>query len=251
MLSIQRLNMDNTWWVNWGGTSLLLDPWLIGSEVDGFSWFNEQWHATPPVPLTELPYYQFIAVSQPYSDHCHAKTIALLSKDAKLLAVAPAKKRLVKELNNNHITEIPDLKNGFVSIGNLKIAKLSPNRLIDPIYHALIIAHGNELIIYAPHGFHLSNEQLKLLAGYSIKLLITSISYFYLPPPLGGIINPGLEGAKQLVNHLQPQHWVNTHDETKHAKGIVIKLAKRYYPKLDEIKEHNFIALADYQPIQL
>jgi L-ascorbate metabolism protein UlaG (beta-lactamase superfamily) len=45
MLSIQRLNMDNTWWVNWGGTSLLLDPWLIGSEVDGFSWFNEQWHA--------------------------------------------------------------------------------------------------------------------------------------------------------------------------------------------------------------
>jgi hypothetical protein len=143
------------------------------------------------------------------------------------------------------------LKNGFVSIGNLKIAKLSPNRLIDPIYHALIIAHGNELIIYAPHGFHLSNEQLKLLAGYSIKLLITSISYFYLPPPLGGIINPGLEGAKQLVHHLQPQQWVNTHDEIKHAKGIVIKLAKRFYPKLDEIKEHNFIALADYQPIQL
>jgi L-ascorbate metabolism protein UlaG (beta-lactamase superfamily) len=49
-MNIQRLNMDNSWRLEFGGKSVLIDPWLMGVEVDYFSWFNTQWHKTAPVP---------------------------------------------------------------------------------------------------------------------------------------------------------------------------------------------------------
>ena len=53
-LCIRRLNMDTSWQLEWDGTNIIVDPWLTGSEIDGFSWFNEQWHTTPPLPMDQL-----------------------------------------------------------------------------------------------------------------------------------------------------------------------------------------------------
>ena len=39
---LQRLNMDNSWFLDLGGCRLLIDPWLEGQEVDYFPWFNTQ-----------------------------------------------------------------------------------------------------------------------------------------------------------------------------------------------------------------
>ncbi|MEM9329124.1 MAG: hypothetical protein AAGA85_25900, partial [Bacteroidota bacterium] len=78
MLRIRRLNMDTSWQLVWNDTSIILDPWLVGSEVDGFSWFNEQWHTTPPVPIDDLGSYDALVVSQSYSDHCDEETLDLL-----------------------------------------------------------------------------------------------------------------------------------------------------------------------------
>ena len=44
MLSIKRLNLDSSWHIEYGKNSFVVDPWLIGSEIDGFKWLNEQWH---------------------------------------------------------------------------------------------------------------------------------------------------------------------------------------------------------------
>jgi hypothetical protein len=37
---LQRLNMDNSWYLELSRLRLLIDPWLEGTEVDFFPWFN-------------------------------------------------------------------------------------------------------------------------------------------------------------------------------------------------------------------
>jgi hypothetical protein len=241
MLKIRRLNMDNSWQIIWGECSILLDPWLTGTEVDGFKWFNEQWHATPPLPINELGDYNTIIVSQPYSDHCHAETIKQLNKEANIFAVKPAYKRLSKELPGTTIYKIGDAVAGtWMHIHGLMFSKVTPNRLIDPIYHAIVIAKGNEAIVYAPHGFAFTDAQLAAIKHLSIKALITTFTDYKLPVILGGIINPGINAVSALCKQINPTHLFNTHDEKKHAKGIVSKIAKVVYPELQELKNSRF-----------
>jgi len=251
MLTIQRLNMDNTWWLNWGNTSLLLDPWLTGSEIDGFSWFNEQWHNTPAVALDKLPAYDFVIVTQPYSDHCHAATLSQLNSGKPLWAVASALKRIRKEMPGREIFNIPASSEAWANIGALKLARISPNRWIDPIYHAIVIANNGEAIVYAPHGFMLNEAQAATISHLKIKLLITTFAEFTLPFFLGGLINPGKEKALKLMKQLNAEHVVNTHDEDKRAKGIVIKLAKRKYPDMSSLSrtEPGVVNISDYKPV--
>ena len=79
MISIQRLNMDNSFFVEINGWKLLIDPWLEGTEVDFFPWFNTQWHRTPPLPYEELPAYDTVLITQKYPDHYHEKTLKKLN----------------------------------------------------------------------------------------------------------------------------------------------------------------------------
>ena len=53
MLSIKRLNLDSSWYVEYGKSNFIVDPWLIGSEIDGFKWLNEQWHIKEPVKISD------------------------------------------------------------------------------------------------------------------------------------------------------------------------------------------------------
>lgn len=255
MLKIRRLNMDNSWQINWDEDSILLDPWLTGTEVDGFSWFNEQWHATAPLGLQELGSYQTIIVSQPYSDHCHAETLKQLNNDANILGVKPACKRLGKEMPGRQVYEVGDaVSNTWISLGKVMYSALRPNRWIDPIYNAIVIAKGNEAVFYAPHGFALTDAQLSSIKHLNIRLLITTFTDYKLPAILGGIINPGINAVSTLCEQINPGYVVNTHDEKKHAKGIVSKLAKVVYPNLQELKQSRFnnLLLADnYNYIEL
>ena len=198
MINIQRLNMDSSWWLRWGDTSILIDPWLLGSEVDGFSWLNEQWHATPAVALDKIPSYQFIIISQPYSDHCHAVTLQQLNA-VPVYAVPPAYRRLKKELKSTELNILSNKELEWTNVGELRIARLTPKKLFDPIYHALLIVRNEEAILYAPHGFKLRSDQLNLLEGLTVKLLLTSFAYFKIPAIMGGLVNPGTEGAFALI----------------------------------------------------
>ena len=55
MLSVKRLNLDSSWSIDFNSVNFIVDPWLIGSEIDGFKWLNEAWHIKDPVKIEDLP----------------------------------------------------------------------------------------------------------------------------------------------------------------------------------------------------
>ena len=48
------------------GIRLVIDPWLEGTEVDYFAWFNTQWLRTPPVPYCDVPAFDAVLITQKY-----------------------------------------------------------------------------------------------------------------------------------------------------------------------------------------
>jgi hypothetical protein len=230
MLTLRRLNMDTSWSLDWAGTTVLIDPWLVGSEVDGFSWFNEQWHATPPVSPENLGNYDSILISQCYSDHCHEDTLEALHQ-VPVITVPSAVKRVAKALSGRPMKALPEVTSGeWLQQGELYIAYLDPGKMIDPIYNGIVFRHAQECVVYFPHGFYLKPAQLEMLKQLHVRVLITSFSRFQLPFFLGGAVNPGMDNALDLIRQLNPDKVVHTHDENKHAKGLVKKIAKVVYP---------------------
>jgi len=235
------------------GTSFIIDPWLIGSEVDGFKWLNEQWHVKEPVSVEDLPDYDFIVITQPYEDHCHLETLRELDETKPILATQKAFKRLRNKFPARKIHLIPHVE-GHLEWHGLVFKGFRPKRLIDPIYFALSIEGKNESVFYAPHGFTLSEKQLSRLATDEVSLMITTFTDFRLPEILGGHVNPGIENAMLLHAQVNPLHVINTHDEQKKMKGLVAKTAKVEYPDYTELSGRpglNFIDIQDYQTIDI
>ena len=255
-MQIQRLNMDSSWWLSWENNACLIDPWLIGSEVDGFKWLNEQWHVTPSILPEDLPKSDFILISQSYADHCHLQTLQELDEKLPILASTKAFKKLTKFFPKRTILEIPNLCNSKPLVyNNLRVCCLRPKKLLDPIYYGILIANAqNEAVFYAPHGFFPRENEVELLKKYNIKLLMATFSDFEIPKIMGGKVNPGLENVKLLTKILKPQHILNTHDEAKRMKGLVSRLAKATYPDLEKVQQEelqNFILSPDYARITL
>jgi len=255
MLTIQRLNMDNSWLIDWREQRLLIDPWLTGSEIDGAAWFNEQWHATPPMPIYHLPPFDAIVVTQSYNDHCHLPTLTELNEHSEIFATSKPWKKINKAFPERRCHPIPSFSSGeSAAIGNLRLFTFAPARMIDPIYYALAITLNEEAVLIAPHGFDFDEEQLDFLRPYRIRLLATTFALVALPALLGGQVNPGLEHARQLVRQLRPQYVVNTHDEQKHARGLVMRLARTDYPDLENIQfetDAQLLRIDHYDPVIL
>ena len=80
-----------------GEERILLDPWLIGPEIDGFKQFNMQWLSQPAVALDHIAEPNRIVISQPYSDHCHELTLHEMPSSVNIEGVDRAIKRLTKQ----------------------------------------------------------------------------------------------------------------------------------------------------------
>ena len=253
-MRIKRLNMDSSWHITAGATSFIMDPWLVGSEVDGFTWLNEQWHIVDPVKIDDLPEYEFIVITQSYEDHCHLATLRLLPESKPILATAKAYKRLKSKFPDRSLHLIPD-GGGSIEWKGLTFTGFRPKKLLDPVYFSMSVKTvDNASIFYAPHGFTLSESQLRQIEGDNTKLLITTFTDFRLPEILGGHVNPGLENAALLHEQLNPEKVIHTHDEQKKMKGLVARYAKVEYPDYGELSNSdtfNFIHVDDYQPLEL
>ena len=139
MLKLRRLNMDTSWQISWGQTNLLIDPWLVGTEIDGFAWFNEQWHATKPKEIHTLKDYQAILISQPFSDHCHEETLHQLN-EVPLLVNPKSKKRLLKEFEDREILDLPEfLEQEWLVFGDLEITYLKSSKVLSAAFDAILI----------------------------------------------------------------------------------------------------------------
>lgn len=249
-MKVQRLTMDTSWWLEIGNTKLLIDPWLVGPEIDGFKWLNIQWHKKEPLAINHLPEYDYIVVSQSYSDHCHIETLKLLPADKPILATPKAYKRLKPVFPKRNIQLIKQAGRMTNRLGELEIAFMHPGNRLDPVYFSLLINDGaGNTVFYSPHGFKLNANQQAITADYNIKTLFTTFTDFRLPSIMGGHVNPGLPNVNYLLDVLQPQYLINTHDEEKKAEGLVNKLAKVSYPNYDFIQNEyaNFQSITDYQ----
>ena len=202
MITIQRLNMDNSWVVNLDGTKILIDPWLIGVEVDFFPWFNKQWHRTKPLEMEKLPEYDFVLITQKYPDHFHRETLEKL-QPKKLIVPQSIERKCKKLLTKAEVSNFNnDLVNCFGS--NVNIHFLPTSRKLDPIYDALIIENGKHSIFMATHGYSLKNKHLDMIEQFKpYDLLVTPFNLYELPNILGGNVSLGIDSVRNLNEKLQ------------------------------------------------
>lgn len=252
MIRFQRLNMDNSWHVQLGDQSLLIDPWFGGVEIDFFKWFNMQWHRTPPVPMDTLPAYDRVIITQKYPDHFHAETLRQLRPN-NIIAPKSIRKQLDECLPDATIQYI-EHSNQRVQLGNVTLQWFNTSRKMDPIYDALALHDGSETVMIATHGFDFSSAQQQLLQAMPpVKLLLSPVTLYKLPFYLGGVVSPGLKGLENLVRDTKTEKFVSTHDEDKHARGLVSRMAKVVRYTAEDIFNHSelgskFLNITDYQP---
>lgn len=238
MLKLRRLNLDSSWHIEWAGQSLLIDPWLLGSETDFSPLFNRQWHQNPPISIDEVPKHHAIIISQQFSDHCHEETLQQL--DSKnIFTTKKVAQRIKKTITDTKVTLLPNLLDKeWVKLGDLELALFPAPKQLKASFNGIVIRYQEQLVIYCPHGYVLNQAQKMLIQQFKTQALITSFSTFQLPFYLGGLVNPGIQKAKQLVDACQPAFIFATHDEDKPSVGIVKKLAKTTYPSAQELSKH-------------
>ena len=240
-MKIQRLNMDNSWCIEFAGATMLVDPWLKGVEVDFFPWFNTQWHRTKPIAISEVPNFDFVLITQKYPDHFHKAT--LLELNPKKLIVPKSIQKAVQHLLPSAEVINFDQSPQNVLGSNINVHFMPTSRKIDPIYDALLLENGEESILIASHGFTALEKWADFIQSKPpVTLAFSPFNKYQLPFFLGGTVSPGLAPVKKLLNIIKPQNIVATHDEDKHAKGIVHKFANiTFSPKSEQLlTDHLF-----------
>jgi L-ascorbate metabolism protein UlaG (beta-lactamase superfamily) len=242
MLHLRRLNLDNSWLLTFDGTSILIDPWLVGEETDYFRWFNTQWHRTKPVDPKDVPDYDFVLITQKYPDHFHKATLRIL-EPGKVIVPKSVEKACRKLLPN---AEVINFNQGLKPIPGttVNLHFLPTSRRLDPIYDALLLENKQKSVFLASHGFTLSDKQQAMVKKLPpVDLLITPFNLYKLPSFLGGIVSPGLERVQALVECLDPKAVVATHDEDKFARGLVSRFARiKRAPHPKELMRKEFLA---------
>jgi len=250
-MDIQRLNMDNSWYLRIGNLRLLADPWLEGAEIDYFRWFNTQWHRTAPISYSALPDYDAVLITQQYPDHFHIQTLQRLQPPVIILpdTVFPKARGLFP---NAQILPI-STKNPSCEVRGVKIERMLSTTRFGPDFHAISISDGNEAVILAPHGHRFKNAGP---IGCRVKLLLTTFNDYRLPFFLGGQLAPGMEGLQKMIKAFQPEFVTATHDEDKFASGLVARLARVMTPKAEDLERlsalgTSILSLPDYQPVSI
>ena len=226
---------------------------MVGSEVDGFKWLNQQWHIKEPVHPNEIKDYDAILISQSYTDHCHTETLDLFDDNKPILASELAYKRLTKFYRGKKDIHLMK-SHEWTNFNQIEIMPLHPGNKMDPVYFAHVLKSGDSAIFYASHGFKLSDHQWDLIKDLKYKLLITTFTEFSLPKIMGGKVNPGMENVQYLVDKLNPEKVMNTHDEQKKMKGLVSKLAKINYQDFKSNKDlypFEYIYVPNYEELNL
>ncbi|MFK7787714.1 MAG: MBL fold metallo-hydrolase [Crocinitomicaceae bacterium] len=251
-MRVQRLNMDNSWRIEFAGKSILIDPWLKGTEVDYFSWFNTQWHKTNPMKPAEVPEFDLVIITQKYPDHYHQET--LLDLQPSNLIVPTSIEKSVRKLLPEAQVKTFGTSPLQISDSTLKLHFIPTKRKIDPIYDALVLENGKESILMTTHGYDDNPKWKSYLEKMPpIKLAMTPFNLYKLPFFLGGTVAPGLQAVRRLIEDHNPQKVTATHDEDKHAKGLVTKFARvTLSPKSsellkDELFKDRLLTISDYK----
>jgi hypothetical protein len=233
---------------------LLVDPWLQGAEVDVAPWFNSQWHRTPPLAYADLPAFDAVLITQKYPDHCHRDTLRHLQPPVVLApaSLGPALGRLLPAAE----LHLFDARRRQHALGAVRVRQLPSRRRVDPIYHAYLIEDDAQTLMLANHGFDVEAADLEVINRRGIDLLLSPFNLYRLPRMLGGCVAPGLAGLRQLIQQVTPSRVAQTHDELKHARGLVPALAHIEVFDASQCQslswlQDRFLAIDDYQRVVL
>ena len=250
---LQRLNMDNAWFLELAGLRLVIDPWLEGEEVDYFTWFNTQWLRTPPVSYGDVPAFDAVLITQKYPDHLHEQTLKRLNPTT-VLAPDFLESRLEHILPNATIRSFSEEARSQ-RLGEVRITHLSTRRRLDPIYDAYFLEHEDESVLIANHGFQIDDgHRADLGHDGQCEILLSTFNLYSLPKILGGLVSPGLDGLAALMEQTKPRKVVQTHDELKHAKGLIPALAHIVPFDPNHVENHpwlhdRYLHIPDYTPV--
>jgi L-ascorbate metabolism protein UlaG (beta-lactamase superfamily) len=234
MLKVMRLNGDSSWLIQLDNTRLILDPWLVGEQVDVARWFNRQSHQDKCLTVKDLPQVDAILISHPFTDHCHEATLKQFSAETPIFASPRAFKIIQKwhyfehlhVLNSSAKTPKP------LIIKDIEVYFLAANHLLDLTHQALFLRAktSQKTVFYAPHGYWANDlKKTQLLDNQAIDLVLCTFSLYKLPWYLGGTVNFGANNTLQLLQKLQAKAALATHDERKIAQGLVAQLAQTAY----------------------
>jgi len=249
--------MDNTWWIEWDNyIRILIDPWLTGKEIDYFSWFNTQWHRTPPLSLQEIPLFDAVLITQKYPDHFHIDTLKHLKPD-RIIGPVSIKPQINKYLKSSHFESFKQGSIPFFDSG-LRLHLLPASNWFGPDFNALLLENGKESLFIAPHSCKPGPQLSAWLDDKPpVSLMFTTFQRYELPFWLGGPIAPGLSHLLELVHYVNPNKIISTHDEPKHGSGLVPIMARIIpRPDIQTIKSINilserYLEIADYEPVRI
>lgn len=220
---LQRLSMDSSWWLKMASVRMLIDPWLVGAEVDYFRWFNTQWHRTPPIAPDAVPEWDVVVITQKYPDHLHPETLRALAP-SEVWAPRHTHRTLARILPEARLV---DPRSGPILRGNLRVRWLASDRRIDPIYEGVVFDDGTTSVVFAPHGLDVTDNHRTVFARSSpCAALVVPLRRYALPSMLGGAVAPGAGNALELITLVDPAQVIPTHDEDKHGTGLIPRLAK-------------------------
>ena len=244
-LSVKRLNADASLYLEIDGIKVIIDPWLISSEVDGSHLFNEAWHVNETVSIDDVNRMgaDFCCISLPFADHCHDETLSRLNEGIPIVCNREIAQNLKSRGldKNRSVLEVP-LFPDFIEVGSgrnkLAVSFLAPSGALDFTHGGLVLRGKNmEHILIAPHGIKLDKKHSHYAALIELRwmLLCITFSTYALPLVLGGTVNLGEEKALALVEALVPKFVMDIHSEQKVARGLVPLVAKPEYPTTESL----------------
>jgi hypothetical protein len=213
-MKFRKLNDDCSWLWEINGIQLIVDPWFTPSQIDGHRLFSEQFHLTAQPEVASLPEFDYLFISNPFTDHCNKETLVQFDP----LIPVIAKRSILKKISSwKHFKQLIPLEDAPVSIKEYK-----PAALLDLVHSAYLFEGDSGRLLFAPHG-------AKVTSIPKADVLISTTTRYHLPFWLGGTVNLGISQAEELYIQCGASLFLSTHDEKKRGKGLVEKLAVKEY----------------------
>lgn len=208
---------SNSWLIELGGKSILLDPWLVGDLMFGQAkWFFRGFRQSDRAIPENI---DLILLSQGLEDHAHPATLKALDKSIPVVG-SPSAQKVATSLG---FTNVTGLQHGEqFKIGELTI-QATPGSPTGPttIENGYLLKTPNGSLYYEPHGAHagfLKNpEPVDVVLTPTIDLAL----------PLVGPIIKGSTASVDLAKQVQPQFIIPTAAGGDiDFEGILIKFLK-------------------------
>ncbi|MGK7944243.1 MAG: MBL fold metallo-hydrolase [Microcystaceae cyanobacterium] len=210
---------NNSWLIEMGSKTILLDPWLIGDLVfGGQTWLFRGIKQT----AFEIPsQIDLILLSQGLEDHSHIPTLEKLDHQIPVVA-SPSAAKVVEQLGYSQITPL-DHGQSYCLDNEIEIKAFEGSQLGPTLTeNAYVVKNLSDQhsIYYEPHG----NHSAKLAQIAPIDVVITPVIDFKLLK-----FAPVLNGQKttlKLCQSLRPQVVLPTAraDDTKYEGALTMLL---------------------------